>query len=299
MKRLITNGDSWTYGSELRDPKLVAELDLNNPSDVRKMLDLDFDSLNHPYRIANTWTTHLANRFHAEAINLGYPASNNNLIAERTMDYICANNLYGNQNFVVIGWTAPERNDYYMDFSPSLSRRQIFFNSLDKETHPPAIDYLKMYFEHMVVPDEYWARYIKNIVMVENFLKVRNIPYLMFNAFYSLEDLNSSYDWSQQPDFNMADAIKGRRNLYYYYSNGEETHSTFETWLSNLWASVDPVRWYRKDQDRSSFRTFAVNKVKPAFADGNCGHPNELAHKAWADELRTYILSNQLLKAPK
>lgn len=289
MKRLIANGDSWTFGTEIIDPEI------KNKFRTAQLNKLILVIGNRPYRLANIWPTHLANHFNAESVNLGHQGDCNNAIAERTIDYIARHDLRGPDNFVVIGWTAPERTYYYMNPVGNRKLRTVISAaSLEQEQHQPAIDFLSVHFSHMILPEEYWTRYARTVVLLEQFLKSRDIPYLMFNAFYS-QDSFAGTDWRCLQDVNVREAIASLRPMTYQYTQGNDLLEMEESWAANLWDSVDPVRWYRKDQKQSSFRSYVSSVMDSPFVEMHHGHPNEQAHRLWADELKNYILENNLL----
>jgi hypothetical protein len=104
--KLITNGDSWTFGSEIVDPAVVSKhLDKNH------ITEYDFFEENDSYRIAKIWPTHLAKIMNADLINLAWPADDNGSILRRTMSYIATNfiekNLPTDDILVIIGWSSP------------------------------------------------------------------------------------------------------------------------------------------------------------------------------------------------
>ena len=105
FKKLVVAGDSWTYGSEIRDPKL--------PTSVN-----DWDEPNDAYRLPRIWPTKLGAHLDAEeVINLSYPAASNdrivrNLVGWLTQEYL-STGKDTSELFVVVGFTSPERKDFY------------------------------------------------------------------------------------------------------------------------------------------------------------------------------------------
>ena len=105
FKRLVVSGDSWTYGSEIRDPKL--------PESVK-----DWDEPNDSYRLPKIWPTKLGNHIGVDdVVNLSYPAASNdrivrNLVGWLTQEYL-APKRDTSELFVVVGFTSPERKDFY------------------------------------------------------------------------------------------------------------------------------------------------------------------------------------------
>ena len=99
FKRLVVSGDSWTYGSEIRDPKL--------PESVK-----DWDEPNDAYRLPKIWPTKLGNYLGVDdVVNLSYPAASNdrivrNLVGWLTQEYL-ATKRDTSELFVVVGFTSP------------------------------------------------------------------------------------------------------------------------------------------------------------------------------------------------
>ena len=76
FKRLVVSGDSWTYGSEIRDPKL--------PESVK-----DWDEPNDAYRLPKIWPTKLGNYLGVDdVVNLSYPAASNDRIVRNLVGWL-------------------------------------------------------------------------------------------------------------------------------------------------------------------------------------------------------------------
>ena len=301
MKTLIANGDSWTYGSELYDPKVLASLDRTSSDYGKHVIELDFNPINHPYRIAHSYPYLLGQQLGYTTVNLAMTADNNNFIAERTIDYILKNDLSGPNVFVVVGWSAPERNDFYMDTGSDVVRHRIFnmnhydmFNDSNWKSHLGFKEYLLLHFEHLIVSDEYWTRYAKNVSLLEMFLKTREIPYLMFNAFYPSEPTKIGQPWHTLHDTHVYNNMLPIKTLGYNFSVDFTTDCAGLEIGKELWKTVDPIRWYNKDQRKNSFRSFVADRVTNAFVN-DVGHPTEESHRIWALELARYINEHNLL----
>jgi hypothetical protein len=103
--RLVVAGDSWTYGSEIRDPQL--------PDTVK-----DWDKENDHYRTQRIWPNKLAKLLNiTDIINLSYPAASNDKIVRNTIGWLTQEYLSKNRPtddlLVIIGLTSPERKDFY------------------------------------------------------------------------------------------------------------------------------------------------------------------------------------------
>ena len=301
MRTLISNGDSWTYGSELHNPAIVASLDPRSPTHGHDCANIDHDPNNDSYRLAHAYPFLLANLFDAKSIDLSIPADNNNLIADRTIDYVIKNNLSGPDVFVIIGWTAPERTDFYMEVGTGAFRHRIYNvnhyeNVIQSETwkHQGFKQYHYLHYDHLIVAEEYWTRYAKNVALVELVLKSRNIPYLMFNAFYPATHRAENQPWKDLDDCHITNQLLTlRQQAYQSYADLRryDTHN-LDVGL-DLWQQVDPIRWYKKDQHKNTFRSFVNDRVTNAFFN-DVGHPTEESHRVWALELCDYIKKNNL-----
>ena len=73
---LLTAGDSWTFGSEIKDDGL--------PHTVS-----DWDPENNAFRIPKIWPTLLSQRLNCkDHTNISYPASSNDRIVRHTISWI-------------------------------------------------------------------------------------------------------------------------------------------------------------------------------------------------------------------
>ena len=89
---LLTAGDSWTFGSEIKDPNL--------PDTVS-----DWDSENNAYRIPKIWPTKLAKVLQADDLsNISYPAASNDRIVRLTLSWIT-------QHYICLLYTSPSPRD--------------------------------------------------------------------------------------------------------------------------------------------------------------------------------------------
>jgi hypothetical protein len=59
-----------------------------------------------------------------------------------------------------------------------------------------------------------------------------------------------------------------------------------------LWDQVDNVRFYKKDQENNTFKSFITEHNKTNTFNG--WHPSPESHKIWAQELWSYIKENKL-----
>jgi lysophospholipase L1-like esterase len=65
----------------------------------------------------------------------------------------------------------------------------------------------------------------------------------------------------------------------------------------NLWDQIDPIRFYKKDKHKNSFKSFAFDLNGHAAFNGL--HPNEKSHQLWAKELYNYIKEHKVINLEK
>jgi hypothetical protein len=65
--------------------------------------------------------------------------------------------------------------------------------------------------------------------------------------------------------------------------------------FSNLWDTVDPIRFYKKNEPNNTFKSYIEdpnNQIKNVL---NGWHPSPESHEVWANELIRYIEENKLI----
>ncbi len=287
--KLITNGDSWTFGSEIVDPLLTIKY-----SDKKHVTEYDFFEENDSYRIAKIWPTHLAKIMNADLINLAWPADDNGSILRRTMSYIATKfiekNLPTDDILVIIGWSSPERNSFWYDDGKQSHSLRLY------PTIPSSVrdNEFKKFWEYYVTnlwnPEDYIRRFIFDAVQFENFCIRHNIKYLQFNSFYQTPGKNI-HDWV---DLNIAEEVKKLKpDVYAIYDSAISQRKHEQANYLTLWNTIDPVKFYNKDQLVNTFKGF----IESTFDDpyNKTWHPSPESHLAWASELYRYIEDNKII----
>ena len=288
MKHLITNGDSWVFGSEIVDPAIASRY----PSTVH-VGNYDHLPENDSYRLPRIFSTKLAERFAADSINLSWPADDNQSICNRTMEYISTNyiskGISTDDIFVIVGWSSPERARFwYRD--AERSGKHIIWPSLEWHDTPAQQRFWELYVSYFWNAEEYIPRYVDTVLRFQNFCLAHGIKYLMFNAFYQGQGSGCSHPLGQ--DLDVAAELRTLAADGYDYSVNGVRHPGVSAQYQNIWSTVDPVRYYCKDQQQNSFRTFISERLTEPLSGW---HPSESGHELWADELYRYITSNNLL----
>ena len=285
--KLITNGDSWTFGSEIIDPILI-----NKYPNKSHLTEYDLIEENDSYRMVRIWPTYLANIMNSEVINLAYPGDDNGSILRRTLSYITHNfikkNIPTDDIIVIIGWSSPERNSLWYDNGKVSYPLRIWPNHpIQHGEHRAAWEY---YVSNLWNPEEYIRRFVFDALQFENFCVKYKIKFLQFNSFYQTTKTNIP-EW---PDLNISSEISKLKSDSYSFniSTSDQRRSENLDYLS-LWNTIDPINFYYKDKPNNTFKSFIDNKRTDPY--NKTWHPSPEAHMDWAEELHRYMTYNKII----
>jgi hypothetical protein len=285
--QLISNGDSWVFGSELVHPDVIKKY----PSNIH-IGRYDFLPENDNYRLPRIFTTKLANKLNAESINLARPADDNQSICNRTISYITenyiGNGLSTNNLFVVIGWSSPERACFWYK-DETRNGKHIIWPSLQWHDTPSQKKFWELYVTYFWNKEEYIPRFVDTVLRFQNFCSEHNIKHVMFNAFY--QGGGSGCTRSQSTDINIEKELSSLLMDRYEYTIGDQRFSKTSSHLP-IWKTINDKTYYCKDHEKNSFKTFIYDRLERPFAGD---HPSEEGHTLWADELYNYINKYNLL----
>jgi hypothetical protein len=267
VKTLLVDGDSWTYGSEIRDPQL--------PESIK-----DWDPPNDEYRLPRIWASKLGQMIGAEeTFNISYPASSNDGIVRRTVGWITQEYLSKGRDtsdlFVVIGFTSPERKDfYYRDIDDKHRHFWYTMWPMWKHKYPQEElnQFAEIYSAYMWNPEEYTHRYLNQVFYLQTLFNHYGIRHLFFQAFYQRNDMHIR-QWTDDP--------------YNKHYNGQPDQM--------VWDMIDPVKFMHKDDKIHSFHNYILNKdVSEGKRDSILNmHPSELGHTWWAEHIYEYGKENK------
>jgi len=292
--QIICDGDSWVFGCEIADPELAKKYSADTHPGA-----YDFLPENDWYRIPKIFPTHLSNLLDAEVINLSWPADDNATILNRTVDFITntyiARGISTDNLLVVIGWSSPERNSFWYK-DDNLSRPFRLWPQVPNFDVPAQEEIWKTYVTYLWNAEEYIPRYVRNVIYLQNFCKAHNIKWMCFNSFYQTPKKTIS-DWKDLDIAAELDSIKETMKHPYHFNSTRDGLTKYNAVLDYkaLWDTVDPIRFYKKDIPNNTFKSFIENpdrNINPVFTGW---HPSPEAHKAWAQELATYIRDNNII----
>jgi hypothetical protein len=159
---LYVGGDSWTFGSELRDPAVGG--------------DDDFTEVNSIYRNTYSWPALLGQQFNLEVVNDGQAGASNHFIIRKAIKGITNLLRAGRRPFVILSWTQLQRLEIWD------AKREHYINAVGPaDCTSPAIAF------------DIWGKYssdfsnvqefLQQAIMLDGFLKAQSVPYFATNVF--------------------------------------------------------------------------------------------------------------------
>jgi Family of unknown function (DUF6071) len=143
--KLLTVGDSFTYGEELADRNMA-------------------------------WPQQLASKLGYELINLGQPSASNDNILRKTLDHL----TFDTADLVVIGWSNIGRSEYadefgYYDVWPGYQGNLFIRDGCTWRSE--LVDYISRY--HNV--EAIHRKFIQQVILLQSYFKSCGIRYVMLN----------------------------------------------------------------------------------------------------------------------
>ena len=276
FKRIIAAGCSFVPGSNI--------------------LNAEGINVGHKYRVSKL----LADRFNAEEINVAIPGSGNSYILNTLIDTLYNHSDLSN-TLVIIGLSGISRQEVYVNNleqvrnlhlfdilknKSSLSRRadMVTGNVEEEENFYNYVNFHSKYFFNL----DYEQFKLRNkLLMLDSFLKERNISYLIFNSIedniIDIKDKINYFSFIKNSDEEFEVSERIPRSDYYgrLKDNGLEVEDTWQHFLM--------VKHF-KDHDNSFLGE--NRNSKPPYGPYFCGgHPSPNGNKLLADLLENYLNS--------
>jgi|TARA_B100000287_G_scaffold430952_1_gene487222 lysophospholipase L1-like esterase len=180
-KLVYCDGDSWTAG-DIVDPTLFGDnkAEVHHPD-------------NEQYRLPRVWPHKLGKLLNVKVLNKAFAGSSNDGIVRRVLPNVLKllTQYKPEQLFVIIGWSSPERKDFFYD-SEWKTIYPNEYKSLDENNE---IDkFKKIYFKYFWEEEEYTQRYIEQNLLLHNFLVSKNVKHYFFDAFYETREDGMFHD---------------------------------------------------------------------------------------------------------
>jgi hypothetical protein len=276
--KLVLLGDSWAWGTELLDPQVLPN------GDVMRANSETFDYHHAPvhikYREEHRYARLFADHIGADSIvDLSKGGASNDTIVRLLLRWLAEEGYMQGRSsddlFVTIGWTSPERKDFFYNKNIGGSDDRGWFTLFPNFRHDYGSEDLSKFYDLYVTnlwnAGEYMHRYITQVWQVSTILKSLNIKFLMHQAFYQ----------QQMHIRNWTDSI--------FKSNVNKKILSSD---KIIWDTVDPIRFMNKDDASCTFHDYILTKNKNVLYNQ---HPNHHGHKLWADYMYEYCLKHQLL----
>ncbi len=289
MKTLFTNGDSWTFGSEIAGPHMLTEPGKGEgmTHNFKKGMGC-WEPHNNYYRIPRIWPTILANLTGAENVNLSWPARSNDTIYESTLGWVLNYLKTGKPEdlTVIVGWSSFERRNFiFEDLDGKLEQYTIWPAMAEDKYYESDVakKFFKFYILHMWNEREALTRFIEQNFNLHTFLQSRGIKHHFFNSFYMpgmpKEHLSPLNEWKPM-DLNwIIDSWKPMGG----WQDQRWNHESEITRLRNQWATIpEEVFLYKKDF--KSFKGYIDETVSAGERMINM-HPSPVSHATWANHL--------------
>ena len=262
--RLVVAGDSWTYGSEIRDPHL--------PDSVK-----DWDKENDHYRTERIWPNKLAKLLNiTDIVNLSYPAASNDKIVRNTIGWLTQEYLSKNRPtddlLFIVGFTSPERKDFYYKKNNTLGfwfTLWPMWRHLYPETE--LNEFAELYMTYLFNQEESTHRYLNQLFYLQTVFTHYNIRHLFFQAFYQRKDMYIKH-WVDDP--------------YARHYHGQPDRM--------IWNMIDPIRFMHKEDNIHSFHNYIMQYETADSPVIHGQHPNERGHTLWAQHIHDYMKDKQL-----
>jgi hypothetical protein len=291
-KVLLTNGDSWTFGSEIMAPEFcVAPGEKGEGQAGRFKPGYDcWQPCNDYYRVPRTWPTHLGTMLDVdEVVNISRPGRSNDTIYESTIAWIIKNYISKDINTkglrVVIGWSSPERKNIIIENPGTKTNHTNWYTlwpAMPETTYyesPVIQDIFKFYVLHQNVEQEYIKRFVEQAFQLQTFCERFGIKCYMFNAFYA----RSGFHIKKWHDLSIIDTINNW-NLPNDWHDPYYDWDTIKESLIFQWSKIQNFI----NKDRGTFLSY-INQHVPLETRMCNYHPSPESHLAWATYLREKI----------
>lgn len=276
-KIILCEGDSWTAG-DIFNPKLSGTgIDSANVNHIA----------NSSYRLPKVWPGKLEKIINKRTLNTSVSGSSNDGIVRRVVGnvfYLLNERKYNPEDiFVIVGWSSPERKDFYFRDKKYESLETIYPHEIGKKYGTKELDlFHKLYVSYFWNPEEYVLRYLHQLIYINSFLKNLKIKHLFFNAFYDSE----KYLFDDENEYNFLHFIKHQINSVEMHKIDQNSLFSFD----NLFDEVDTI--YNNYFIKKSFQQFIKEQMhndKNITKYFDKHHPTELSHNLWANYIKDFI----------
>jgi len=220
----------------------------------------------------------IANKYNMKFHELGISAGTNQYVEKRFFNWFGENKDKMDSTFVVVAWSEPNRLLFWNNkklewlvsaFQINLDNGGEHFKD-DKIIHEWTYEERKRYVQNFCLNTYAVTNtYIEQIISLQSFLKLNNIPYIMFNSLWGIKQESALY-------FNRDETIQ---------PEGLEPNRNRKMW-ENL---VDETYFYDKIFRDLTEPRENIPPNKDLWMSESDSHPNKKGHKIWSDMLIKFI----------
>tara|TARA_Y100001937_G_C7109686_1_gene326892 strand:- start:315 stop:1106 length:792 start_codon:yes stop_codon:yes gene_type:complete len=228
-------------------------------------------------------------------INLAKGGRGNDRILNTTMHWFYKNPERMKDTFVSIGWTTGYRWDYVSSARTPKEKKGGIKGELLKFDYQwgtwqlPHHDFF-MRDKDFDVELASAVKLYTNILGLQYFLKYHNIPYVFYHALTN--DLpETEVNGKPRPDLKLLkDQID--KTHFYNFESSQFAKQNVQMQLDNRSTAEHKVYVPNKDYVQSHFEFCAKNGWTKSHNDG---HPNQVGHHKWAENLFAFVKANNLI----
>lgn len=281
--KIVTCGDSWCWGAELVDPDQEPFWIPNADNHHLHLLPV-----HEKYRLEHKYIRIFAEGVQAdEIVDLSQCSISNDAVVRRLTEWLLVEGYTTGRDtsdlFISIGWTSPERVEFYNKECGGVDRGWLAFGSWSTNDgvyeNSDISKFMKLYFRHCLSEEGFIHHWLSQLWQTEMMLKRFNIKYVMFQAFY--DHCYHGYSPHQWDDHKYtADYID-------VISPGDKI----------LKQSFDPLRFMEWSSEKiGTSHNFMVNAAGgDATKVIGSWHPNVLGHSIWGEHMVKHCLGNKLI----
>ena len=203
-----------------------------------------------------------------ETINKSEAGSSNDGIVRRVYRNVL-NLLKENKPedlFVIIGWTSPERKDFYYNWRhtswetlyPAQFKQDFHFH--DKVAEKELQVFYKTYLKYFWNQEEYLERYIQQNLSLHHFLLNKGIKHLFFDAFYE----------------SKTGGMWENKDLLDHLSDSDTFQSEFIKLREKVFVPISMKQYLLDSGQKSMWDEY---------------HPSEQGHKYWSKNINKILKS--------
>lgn len=176
---LFVNGDSNAAGYEMVPPGTTFDVMEQKP-----IPPLTRDEM-LAYQAANRWSTLVSKQFGWSCCNIACPGSSNGKIFRTTLQWISENLSNLRDHFVIVGWSAVTRREYFLEKNNHWNDFGLNFK--------PVHQIEQKAFESLVSPRQGFIELWQYKASLHNILKNHGVPHLFFNSYEAPSLVYGSY----------------------------------------------------------------------------------------------------------